>query len=342
MRAAGPLCALLCLLAAARARAASAEALDAASPLLASDSFAVQAISGSELQVTRPGSMREASSAMGAFVRSGKLAPGAAVEVTPWDLYFNGVTWREYLDNPWTRRLVNLAASLATTGGGETDPVRSAFAVRLRLWDDSDWRLNDAALACARRVLGPVYAPPDAPPDETVQVQPEISGERRDALAACRRDNTRWNASQAAVGAALTLGTPGGTFTQTRPDGGAGWVSIGVPLGDAFQLLASARASFHKAQSGLPGSQVAGLGTRLCLYTLRRLVLLLDTGLGAQHQGDWTGRALLGATAQVRLFGQTWGELAAAEDVHLESLADSHFSITANLKWNYDVTSSLR
>ena len=87
---------------------------------------------------------------MGAFVRGGKLAPGAAVEVTPWDLYFNGVTYREYVDNRWMRTFVNLALSLATVGGDDKAPVRSALAVRAVLWDNADWRLNDAAIACAR------------------------------------------------------------------------------------------------------------------------------------------------------------------------------------------------
>ena len=325
------------------------EALEAATPGVAPDSFAVQAIGASSLQVTRPGTLKAASSALGAFVRGGKLAPGLAVEVTPWDLYFNGVTYDEYVSNPWMRRFVNLGLSLATVGAGDTDPVRSAFAVRAVLWDDADWRLNDAAIRCARSVLGAPPPVPDAPPGTTVTVQPEISPEQQAKLKACRTSNTKWNASQAAFGAALTLSTPGGTLQDTRPDGAAAWLSAAFPIGDRFQLLASTRYAFHKAQdasasgavAAQPSSHVAGVGARLMFYQ-QRVVLWLDLGAGAQRQSDeWTGRGLVGLTAQVLLWGQTWGEVSGAQDLVFKSGADQKLSVTANLKWSYDVASSL-
>lgn len=343
-------CALIAIVAAGGSLPALAdEALEAATPGLAPDSFAVQAIGASGLQVTRPGSLKAASSALGAFVRGGKLAPGLAVEVTPWDLYFNGVTYGEYVSNPWMRRFVNLALSLATVGAGDTDPVRSAFAVRAVLWDDADWRLNDAAISCARAVLGGPLPVPDAPPGTTVTVQPELSGEQQAKLKACRTNNTRWNASQAAFGAALTFSTPGGTLRETRPDGAAAWLSAAFPVGHSFQLLASTRYSFHKAQdasasgpvSAQPASQVGGLGARLMFYQ-QRVVVMLDAGLGAQRQSDeWTGRALIGLTAQVLLWGQTWGEAAGSQDLVFKSGADQRLTVTANLKWSYDVAASL-
>jgi hypothetical protein len=337
------LSALLC------AQAAGAdEALDLAAPGLAPDSFATQAVGAPDLQVTRPGTLKAASSAMGAFVRSGKLAPGAAVEVTPWDLYFNGVTWREYVDNPWMRRFVNLAVSLATVGGGDTDPVRTAFAVRARLWDDADWRLNDAAIACARKVLGGPQPLPDAPPDATVTVLPEISAEQQAALKRCRVDNTRWNASQAALGGALTLRSPGGSFIDTRPDGAAGWASIALPMGNMFQWLGSLRYTFHKAVDatdtvpGVAALHVAGVGSRFHFHQ-GRVVAWIDMGLGGQRQaGENTGRALVGATLQVLLWGTTWGEVSGTEDFVLKAGADQKLAVTANLKWNHDITSSLK
>ena len=337
----------LALLSAGPALAAD-EALAAITPGVAPDSFAVQAISASGLQVTRPGSLKAASSALGAFVRGGKLAPGAAVEVTPWDLYFNGVTYAEYVRDPWLRRFLNLALSLATVGGGDAEPVRSAFAARVVLWDDADWRLNEAAIGCARRVLAAPLPPPDAPPDKTVDVQPELTSEQQGLLRRCRTDNTRWNASQAAFGAALTLSTPGGTFQDTRPEGAAAWLSAAFPLGRAFQFLASARYGFHKAQDATatlaaqPATQVGGVGTRVMFYQ-GRFVAMLDTGVGAQRQSsEWTGRGLLGLTAQVLLWGTTWGEVSGAQDFVLRSGADQRLTVTATLKWSHDITSSLR
>jgi hypothetical protein len=341
-----PLWALLIAIAAPLAARAD-DGLAAATPGLAPDSFAVQALGAPDLQVTRPGSLKAASAAMGAFVRGGKLAPGAAVEVTPWDLYFNGVTYQQYVSNPWMRRFVNLALSLATVGGGDTDPVRSSLAARMVLWDDADWRLNDAAIGCARRVLGEPQQPGDAPPDKTVVVQPELTGEQQTALRRCRLDHTAWNASQAAFGAALTLATPGGVLQDTRPDGAAGWFSIAVPMGHSFQLLSSARYTFHKATPtaldvpGLPATHVGGVGARLTFYQ-GRFVAMLDTGVGAQRQGgDWSGRGLLGLTLQVLLWGQTWGELGGSQDFVLKPGADQRLTVTTNLKWNHDIASGL-
>src|SRR5207237_3562276 len=112
-------------------------------------------------------------------------------------------------------------------------------------WDGADWRLNQEALNCARAVLGPPAAPPDEPPDKTATVLPETTAEQQAALRRCRADHTRWNASQAALGVALTASTPGGVLKDTRPDGAAGWFSISAPLGNAFQVLASLRYSYR-------------------------------------------------------------------------------------------------
>jgi hypothetical protein len=318
------------------------DALAAATPGIAPDSFAIQAIAAPDLQVTRPGSLKEASAAMGAFVKGGKLAPGAAVEVTPWDVYFDGLTYSEYVAHPWMRRLVNLALSLATVGGAESEPVRSALAARLVLWDDSDWRLNDAAIACVRAALPERPPTPDAPFAETLMVWPELNSEQAEAVRQCRTENTRWNASQAAFGAALTASTPGGSLRDTRPDGAAGWFSIAAPLGKSFQLLGSARYTFRKSVAGEPRKQVAGIGTRLT-YHQHRFVLSLDAGAGAQRDDEgWTGRGLLGLSAQVLVWGSTWVDLAGAQDLIFKSGADQRLTVTANLRWNHDIASGLR
>src|SRR5207247_400227 len=153
-----------------------------------------------------------------------------------------------------------------------------------------------------------------------------------------RGDHTRWNASQAALGAALTFKTPGGVLQDTRPDGTAAWLSAGVPLGSAVQLLGSLRYTYR----GDGESHVGGLGTRLTVYQ-GRFVAMLDAGAGAQRQaGDWTGRALLGLTAQVLLWGSTWGEVSGLEDLVLRSGADQKLTVTANLKWSHDIVQGLR
>jgi len=318
------------------------EALAAATPGLAPDSFAIQAIAAPDLQVTRPGSLKEASAAMGAFVKGGKLAPGLAVEVTPWDVYFDGVTYSEYVARPGMRRLVNLALSFATVGGADAEQVRSAVAARLVLWDDSDWRLNDAAIACVRTALPERPRTPDAPFGDTLTVWPELNAEQAKAVRRCRTDNTRWNASQAAFGAALTLSTPGGTLQDTRPDGTAGWFSIAAPLGRSFQLLASARYSFRKSVAGEPRKQVAGAGARLTFHQ-QRVVLSFDAGAGAQRLDDeWTGRGLLGMSMQVLVWGSTWIDVGGAQDLIFKSGADQKLTVTANLRWNHDIASGLR
>lgn len=335
--------------------AAALERLNAAmQPGAVADVLATDLLGDEELKPVRPGSLTTLVSALRAFDAQGRLAPGVAVELTPWAFVGTGINHQTYASDAFrgSRNLARSSLSLATlsAGEGEGGAVRGAAALRFRLWDEGDWRLNSAAIACAKQVhlaAGGAPAPPeDAPPGggrDAVVRQPALPEERVKAVQKCFDDNLRWNASQAALGLGAILVAPGGDLEQARAERLSAIASASWPVQDAMQLIATLRYSFDFAQAA--SAEAPAVARRHLVGGALRFVfkgdfylLNLDFGLGGEDAGGQRSlKSLAGLLVQLRLAEGAWVE----SGIHAAVVGaggPSALTYTTNVKWTYDLT----
>ena len=314
---------------------------DAPSAAPLGTSLALELLGANDMKVIRPGSVGTLLSEARALVEDGRLTPGIGFEVSPFGLGIGGaLTYEDLVSHPWRYNLSRATMSV----GSVADParpgsVRSAVAVRLRLWDETDWRLSKAAIACHQQVVTPP-APPDAPPTDFVTPAPGLSEQQVEAIGRCLEKSRRWNASQASVGAGLTALSLDGKVSSLGTDAVHLWFGIGFGIGGAFQFLASGRYVYQSQQeAGMPPAVVVpsghtGSAGASIAYKLSRLVLQGEAAAGwhRQQEDDSLKLAFTGV-AQIEVGAGMWFELryeySRMNDVGAQSGG-------GNLRWSYD------
>ncbi len=118
------------------------------------DPLTLSAIGDSVMKVEKPGSIRTAIGALDSVYLDGKLVPGGAIEVSPWNLTLG----KEAVYQPKPDLFRWLASGLSAGVGvaKEADRngnLKAAIGLRLRVVDDTDWRLNTRAIDDALRYL---------------------------------------------------------------------------------------------------------------------------------------------------------------------------------------------
>jgi hypothetical protein len=279
------------------------------------------------------------------FVKDGKLVPGSGIELTPWALGLGSrVTYGEYHRNAASRVFTRSSFSVATAPTGDQAAVIGAAALRIRLWDNTDWRLNDEAIECARAVAQPPPAP-DAPPEPGFIAAPPPSDDARKKTAKCLSENIRWNASQGAIGIGATTASAGGQPERTGLDTVATWAGIGVGLGDDFQLLISPRYTFRKSVPAStsatdptprrPKSHTAGISSRLT-FRWDSGDVSLEGGLAFRRQSQTTDRiTAVGLLLQRQLAPTAWVQLDFS--AQLDTGQPGQLLGLSGIKWNYDL-----
>lgn len=310
-------------------------------PNLVGEVLASEALGASDLKAVTPGSTQEAVTALRSFDKDGRLAPGVAVEVTPFALWLGrGLTFTDYVGSFWMRTFARASLSLATQGEGSGDKtvVRSGLALRVRLADGSDWRLNGKAIDCALNATS-TADPGTAPPDGMITT-PKTPKEMNDKADACFTDHLRdakWNGLQAAFGVVTTLRSPGGVFNSTAPETFGAYLGASVGVSSWLNVIGSARFTHQFAVNdvGLTTalSDVLGAGLRL---TAKQdwLAFSLDGGLGKEWDiaNASKVKALLGATMQIRAGDGLWVEFGGKYHSDRDGV-----TIDSGLKWNYDL-----
>ncbi len=315
--------------------------------------LASELLSAQDLKPVLPGSIEAAVTSLKALDKNGKLAPGIAVELTPFSLYLGrSMTWNEYKSDPWLRNWSRASLSVATAseGSGDNTVVRSAVALRFRLQDGTDWRLNTAAIDCARGVLEPKKGdgprlpepprdqPPDGPNPPMVVSGPKLTKEQLGAIDKCLTDNVRWNATQSAVGVGFSMRHPGGDISQTEAETVAGFLGASIGWTQYFNLVGSVRFTHQfmvaDALRTAPASNLLGLGVRI-VVKLDWLVLNVDGGLGREWADASQTKGLFGATAQVKVGADFWVQLGV--NWHYDKLGGTG-SIDSGIKWSYSLS----
>lgn len=335
-----------------------AEEVAALSGFRVPDNPALHVLGSPDLEVARPGSVADLGTDLRALYKDGKVVPQIAIEFSPYALTLGRrTTFRDYLDHGYIRALQRFTVSIATTSIGEDDgqTTLGALGARIRLIDDSDWRLDAEAVDCAL-VNSPNprdTKPPAYPRDGAVIVVPQTEDEKvakkaeeqRAKVTKCFEDRPKqWNARQLAIGGALSSAFPGGDLRWDVNDL-SGWISYAMGLGDATSLVVSGKYLFNDVQRKGEVLQrarhTAALGLQL-EHRGTKYGVLLKAGFGSRWNDDavteawareWIG--LFGGEAQLRIGADTWlsmsfsGELVEGEGDQLVSLA--------NFKWNYDL-----
>ncbi|HWU86744.1 MAG TPA: hypothetical protein VN253_05700 [Kofleriaceae bacterium] len=310
------------------------------------DNPAVDLIGAEDLQITKPGSVKELGAELRGLYKDGKIVPQVAIEFSPFALTLGRSSGFEaYRTTSYIRFLRRITASLATTsvGVGNDETIMGAIGLRFRIVDGTDWRLNDAAIQCAFEALA---TPPPAGgrmPSGTIVPGPEPSDEAKKKVSKCFTDHVRWNATQWAVGMAVSSAFPQGEVQADIHDL-ATWTSATFGLGDHAQLVLGGKYLFSdtRLEDGVrvPARHTAAATGRLELRK-KQYGLIFTAGSGARWSNDMTGWrreaiGLFGAEAQLAIGGDKWislrfsGEVSGGEKDRLVSIA--------NLKWNYDIS----
>jgi hypothetical protein len=333
----------------ARASPDAGAELDAIStPGVLGEVLASQLMGVDDLEPIRPGTLGEVVSAIGAFSRSGVLVPGVAAELTPWALGLGLVTTHaRYVEDGALRLLARSSLSLATASDPQADGgVRGAVALRFRFRDDSDWRLNEEAIACARQAYGANPAPPSVPPSDGVVLLPEVSPETLRQVRRCSDDHVRWNATQLAGGLALPVAVPAGDLTRTRADALQALLSAAVGVGQHLQLLGTARYAFHFSHAAsaldpaIEDRHLGGLGGRVVLK-LESFVANVNLAAGVERlPSSWAFRGLIGVALQLRLNDALW--IGTAVNASIDGRGPpSALTFGSSLTWSQDTRQPL-
>lgn len=284
-----------------------ARAAEAATQAMSSN-LALDLIGAPDLQVMRPTSPATLTSEVLALFQDGAPRIGAAAfEITPWRLgAHRGITLEEYAADSFLANL--LGSSLSYASVPDREGVRAAVALRIRLRDDTDWRLNPELIAEALRILSPLIPTDprlgrsrDTPSPEKARSDASPDEAESLALKAAYDRHIRWNATQTSLGLGYSIVAPGGDLSISQSDGLGIWLSHAVGLGRRGQVVVSPRYTRYADRGAVsPGRHVLGAGTRVT-YALEAFRLSVDAGLGAEIAGESALRGLVGAAVQYRL-----------------------------------------
>jgi len=320
------------------------------------DNPALDVLDANGLSPVKPGSIKDLGTDLRALYKGGKIVPQVAVELSPYALAFGRRTsYDDYHRHAYVRFLHRLSVSLATTNDEDapTPATLGALGLRVRLYDRSDWRLDETAVSCA---LGAVTLakPPAAPAavgDPVVVPVPDDAGKEAKKIKECfdkaRRRTGSWNASQLALGGALSSAFPGGKLEADIRDL-TGWIAWGHKLGRAGLLVVAGKYLFGDTRRDKTARIPARHSGSISVEAERRgdrFGILGSIGAGRRWTDDpielewvgaWVGQ--LGAGIQLRVSDTTWVELRGS--AQLVEGDDGAFLSLANFKWNFDVKPS--
>jgi len=309
------------------------------------DTIALEMLGSPDLKVIRPGSLQSLVTELQAFYKDGQLVPGTAIEFVPYSLA--GVTHRDYVKSKAKQFASRLSLSLATIAAGQDNKdVRAAVGFRIRFIDETDWRLNEKLLTCAKGVLDPADPDKDTPPAPGPASSPPTPEETMAALKKCHDDHTRWNANQLALAGGVSTVSPMGAIDTTAFDTASGYFggAWGPENSRHWLFLFALRYTYHASQDATatrqfsPALHVGGGGVRI-QFKADRFSLIAEGGAGFTYDGTANAKGLAGLTVQYRIIGNTWFELGASADINGGSRPSQLFALT-NLKWSYDVLPS--
>lgn len=308
-----------------------------------------------DLDVTRPGSVSDLGTDLRALYKDGKIVPQIAVEFSPYALTLGRrTTYKDYLDHGYIRALQRFTLSVATTATGEGDGQATLGAVgaRIRLIDDSDWRLDTTAVDCALKAAPDPRTPPPfnegavvvMAQDPTDDVVAKKAAEQRAAVAKCFEQPRSWNSAQLAIGGAISSAFPGGELRWDINDI-VGWASYATGVGVATSLVISGKYLFNDVQrkgevlqrarhTGALGFELEHRGEKYgVLLTAAFGSRWADDAMTSSWNREWLG--LFGAEAQLRVGKGTWLSMSFSGEI-VEGDGDQLVSL-ANFKWNYDL-----
>ncbi len=305
-------------------------------------------------KVVKPGAVKDLATDLRAVYVGGKVVPQIAVELVPYALAVGRrTTYDDYRRRAWVPILHRLSVSIATTtvGTAPDQATVGALGVRVRLIDRSDWRLDREAVSCA--IAAATLAKPPSQPGTAVVVPVDDEATKREAkqVQACfdkaKQRTGSWNASQLALGGALSSAFPGGKLEADVRDL-TGWIAWGNRLGPSAHLVVAGKYLFSDTRKDgglrLPARHSASIAAEVERRG-DRFGVLGSLGVGRRWSDDpvameWTGAWVghVGAGVQLRISGATWIELGVS--TQLVDGGDDDFVSLANFKWNFDVTPS--
>jgi hypothetical protein len=315
---------------------------------------ALDVLDANGLNVVKPGSVKDLGTDLRALYAGGRIVPQIAVELSPYALAFgHRTTYDDYLRRAYVPILHRLSVSIATTsvGAGDAQATVGAIGVRVRLIDRSDWRLDRAAVRCALDAAT-LAKPPSASGDlVVVPVDPEAGKKEAKQVKECfdraRKRVGTWNATQIALGGALSSAFPGGKLEADIRDL-TGWAAWGEKLGRNGLLVVAAKYLFSDVRRDgdlrIPARHTASVATE-AERRGDRFGVSGSIGVGRRWSNDlaamewvgaWVGQ--LGAGVQLRVSDASWVELRVSAQLVEDD--DGAFVSLANLKWNFDVKPS--
>jgi hypothetical protein len=310
---------------------------------------AVDLLGADDLEVFRPSTAKDLAASLRTVYVDGAIVPQYALEVTPWLLWIGpGVTHEEYVASLGQQLLNRTSLSLATTSRSVdgTDVTFGAIGARVKVIDDTDWRLDRARVACVL-TNAPLPGPPPAPGGEVLEPGAEPTAEDIARAAACKKP-IPWNGTQWSIDAAISSAFPGGDLRWDLHDaavstvytrGPWSWLRIG---GGARYTFADTR---RDDDGRHPAKQVVGAGAtaeaRFSAWSL-----LVDVGAGYRFvdeppdaMAEDAGLLLASAELQAELTPDVWLSLRVAADVVLDGGEDGGLSL-ASLHWNFETVPS--
>jgi len=203
---------------------------------------ALDILDANSLNAVKPGGVKDLATDLRGLYVGGKLVPQIAVEVSPYALAFGRRTsYDDYRRHAYVPILHRLSVSIATTSitDGTEQATLGAVGARVRLFDRSDWRLDDGAVKCALDAV--TLAKPPAQPGGAVVVPVDADASGKEALKIkecfdkARLRTGSWNASQLALGGAFSSSFPGGKLRADIRDL-TGWIGWAHKLGRSSLL----------------------------------------------------------------------------------------------------------
>jgi len=316
---------------------------------------ALDVLDANKLNVVKPGSTKDLAADLRGLFVGGRVVPQVAVEISPYAFaYGPRTTYDDYRRHWWVPLVHRLHVSVATTstGDGANQETLGALGVRVRLIDRSDWRLDKVAVSCALDAVQ-LAKPPSAPGSGVVVVVPDDATSKREArkvqecFEKAKKRRGSWNATQLALGGAVSSAFPGGKLQADIRDL-AGWIGFGKRLGVSSHLVVAGKYGFADTRKEndirVPARHTAAVAVQ-AERRFDRFGLLGSGGVGVRWSDDatamrwvrtWVGQ--LGGEIQVRVTEGTWVGLKLS--VLLVDDDDGAFVSLANFKWNFDVKTS--
>ena len=306
---------------------------------------------GEPPEVTRPGSLEDVLTSIQAFNKEGQLAPGVAVELTPWNLGVgSSMSLSDYQQKHVRRVLSRASLSLATAtakveddaAAGDDANVRSAAALRIRFIDDSDWRLNEEAINCALDEL----SIPQPGPNPRKPGTPTPTDEQQKAVEQCFADKQPSGKNlQVAAAYGVSLLSPNGDVRLTRAERQTGLVSASLnPFGakHPFQIIGAFTVSqifetpATETMAAQPSYWLYGPGIRL-VYRADWVVLNLAAVFG--HRTDSRvvfAENFVSGRVQLRVGEDVWVETGVKVAYGVET-SPNRVTFSSGFKWTYDL-----